>query len=524
MPRADAPPSPAVAGRLDLAVVLALALVTIGFLLAWPRKLGNSDESYFLYQAKRLSEGEVMYRDVFDFITPLAMYVMAAAYRVLGTTLETARLVTAAVHASAVCLVYLAARRLGVRRVLAVAPALALAAFGYPTFPEASSHWFATALMALLALGLVGWRWDVRSGPAFALGVVDGAIIAMQQQKGAVLGVGLALILVLVTLVRRRVAGAEPGASLVRRLAALAAGACVVAGMVLGASALAAGVGPVFDAVVRYPLESYAPAMTIGWGDTAPFMDRRAIPATVLFFRYLPLAVLVPAGRALAGAWSDAASDATRTRLALVVFAASSALAVAYYPDFIHIAFIAPAFLVGAADSLEWIVARVPARTAVAWAIGALLLAVVGWRAADTLATARAESRITHQTAFGVVDFAVPWQAQIVDRLRRELDADPMRTMFAYPQMASPYLLAGGRNPTPFQMFNAPSAPRFQIEHLLDVLERSRPPVVVTNPHLLTRPHDPIARWIDTHYEPLDIPEIERYGADIVMQWIYRRR
>ena len=147
----------------------------------------------------------------------------------------------------------------------------------------------------------------------------------------------------------------------------------------------------------------------------------------------------------------------------------------------------------------------------------------VGWRAADTLATARTESAIAHETAFGAVDFTAPWQVAIVDRLRSELDAAPTREMFAYPQMASPYLLAGGRNPTPFQMFNAPSAPPAQIERLLAVLAESRPAYVVTNPFLLERPNDSIARYIQTHYERLDIPEVDTY-SDLVMWWIYRRR
>jgi len=529
MPRADAPLSPVPAGwfdrRRDHVIVAVLALVTVGYLLAWPRRLGTADESYFLYEAKRLSEGDVMYRDVFDFIPPLAMWLMAAAYRLFGTTLQTARGVMAAVDASAVCLVYLAARRLGVRASLAVAPALALMAFGYAAFPDVTSHWFATALMALIVFGLVAWRWDVRPGAAFALGVADGAIISMQQQKGAVLGIGLAVILVLDALARRRVRGT--GTSLVRRLAALAAGAVAVAGTVLGIAALAAGVAPVFEAVVVYPLRDYAPAGTMTWGGTAPFMGRRALPAMVFLYRYLPFALVVPACRALAGLWSGTADAAARARLALVVFAAFSALAVAYYPDFIHIAFVAPAFLVAAADTLGWIVGRVPgserARAIAASAVAAVLLAVVGRHAASTLATARGEFTHAHETAFGTVDFGAIWQAQITDRLRDALDAAPSRAMFAYPQMASPYLLADGRNATPFQMFNAPSAPKAQIERLLGALERAKPEYVVTNPFLLGRPRDPIARYIDTHYERIDIPEIDLY-ADMVMWWIYRRR
>jgi len=525
--RTDGRPSvPGRFERADLVVVVALAAVTAVFLLAWPRKLGNADESYLLFEAKRLSDGEVMYRDVFDFITPLATYLMAAAYRLFGATIETVRVVMAVVHASAVALVYAGARLLGVRRVLAVGPALGLVVFGYPTFPEASPHWFATALMALLVVGLVGWRWDVRCGPAFALGLVDGALLSMQQQKGAVLGIGLAVIVVVVTLLASRDPARERGASLVRRLLALAAGAVVVTGAVLGGTAVVAGVAPLVDAVVRYPLESYAPAGTVGWGGIAPFMQRRATPATLAYARLLPVALVVPAARALIAAWPAPASAFVRSRLALVLFGGSSALAIAYFPDFIHVAFVAPAFLVAAADTLEWVVAWMPgerARTALAAAIACVVVAGLGWRAVEGVRVARGEFPIAHDTAFGRVDLAVPWQAAIVDRLRRELDAAPSRDVFAYPQMASPYLLAGGTNPTRFQMFNGVVAPKGQIDELLAALTRHRVRWVVANPHLLNRPRDPVMQYLRDHYEPIEIPEIDTY-ADLVMWWLYRRR
>lgn len=507
--------------RRDLVVLLALAAVTAGFLAAWPHTLGNADESYFLFEAKRLRDGEVMYRDVFDFITPLAHYVMAAAYRLFGTTLATARLVMTAVHVAAVCFVYLAARALGVRRVLAVGPALALVAVGYPTFPEASPHWFATALIALLVYGLASWRWDERAVSAFALGALDGAIASMQQQKGAVLGMGLALALIVVELVSRR----GEWASLVRRLAALAGGAFAVAGVVLGGTALAAGVMPMVDAVVRYPLESYAPAGTVRWGGYGTFMRPRATPGTLAYVNLLPLALVLPLVRALASVRSAPGSALVRTRLAIVLCAGASALAIAYYPDFIHIAFIAPPFLVAAADSFEWLVQRLPARGAeiAAVVLASLLVAGSVWRAGGALVDARATFAVTRETAFGPVDFARPWQASIVDRLQRELDATPGRTMFAYPQLASPYLTAGGRNPTPFQMFNGVAAPKAQVALLLETLTRERVPFVVTNPLLIDRPRDPVARYIREHYEQIDIDEIDPY-ADIVMWGIYERR
>ena len=71
---------------------------TVAYLVAMPRTLGWSDEAYFLYEAKRIAEGEVMYRDIFQFVTPGASYIMALLYLVFGTTITTAHVAKAVVH------------------------------------------------------------------------------------------------------------------------------------------------------------------------------------------------------------------------------------------------------------------------------------------------------------------------------------------------------------------------------------------------------------------------------------------
>ena len=63
--------------------------------------------------------GEVLYRDIFEWVTPLSWYVMAAVYRLFGTDMGAARMAMAMVHGVTVVTVYLACRAVQVRPSLA---------------------------------------------------------------------------------------------------------------------------------------------------------------------------------------------------------------------------------------------------------------------------------------------------------------------------------------------------------------------------------------------------------------------
>ncbi|MFN8641703.1 MAG: hypothetical protein U0802_08620 [Candidatus Binatia bacterium] len=60
---------PASAGPRDAIVAVALAVGVVALVLRRPPVLDYADEAYVLYEAKRILEGEVLYRDVFEIIT-----------------------------------------------------------------------------------------------------------------------------------------------------------------------------------------------------------------------------------------------------------------------------------------------------------------------------------------------------------------------------------------------------------------------------------------------------------------------
>src|SRR5512139_560067 len=82
----------------DLLVCVVLFVASVAYLVNRPHNLQMADEAYYLGIAKRVSEGEVLYRDVFDFLPPLFHWFLAAVFRLFGVTIEAARSVMAVSH------------------------------------------------------------------------------------------------------------------------------------------------------------------------------------------------------------------------------------------------------------------------------------------------------------------------------------------------------------------------------------------------------------------------------------------
>src|SRR5262249_24245044 len=105
---------------IDAGLGLLIFALTVAHLARLPHNLGGFDESFFLYEARRIREGETMYRDFFQFVTPVAWYVMALLYWLFGTTMTTARTGMAVIHGVTAVVLYLTCRTLDIRRPLAL--------------------------------------------------------------------------------------------------------------------------------------------------------------------------------------------------------------------------------------------------------------------------------------------------------------------------------------------------------------------------------------------------------------------
>ena len=506
------PPPSELDGR-DGIVAMLLFAAAVAYLALVPRNLGLADESYFLYEAKRIREGEVMYRDFFQFVTPLSSYLMAGLFALFGTSMATARISMAVLHATTGVLLYATARRLGVRRGFAALVVLAYLAICQAVWPYASWHWFSTLLAAALLFAMVAGPLASRPGWGVVPGVVSGLMIGVQQQKGVFAAAGVGAVFVLDHLLCRREPSPAPWAQLETRLACFAAGVAVVVVPLLAVFVGLAGVEPVYAALVRFPLENYRSNIHIDWG-AAGFLSAHYAEYTMpRLLRYSPAALVLPV---LAGLRAMRCGDRQRVRqlIALIILSACAALSVWYYPDTIHIAFIAAGFWLCAAVGVEWLLASLPgarpARLAAAL-VEIAITAVLGLHMFGYVRQLRREFPIAHETAFGRVDFAARWQVLLVDHVRGVLAASPDKDIFYYPPAVSMYLLTGGHNPTPYQYLLPGVSPEEHTSKTLAMLRDGRVPYVITWP-FGAAPRDPIVQYIRENYEIVSVPEVGASG------------
>jgi hypothetical protein len=500
--------------RRDVVVGLLLLGVTVVYLAALPHNLGLVDESDFLYEARRVADGEVLYRDIFEWVTPLSWYVMAAVYWLFGTDMGVARMAMAVVHGVTVIAIYLACRAVQVRTSLAAAVALAFVAVCQPPWPYASPHWFSTCVTALLFLLCLSPRWR-HARWCFVLGVVNGILIGVQQQKGSVMAAGVAVLLLLVHLTDQRFGPAESWRQLGGRMAAFAAGVLLIVVPLLAPFVVLAGPGSMFRALVRFPLVNYRRAFYAQWGQVPVGFTSAPFPALL---RDLPLVFAALLPRMIVDWLRRRHRERLRMTMVVTVFAASSLVSIAYYPDLIHIAFTAPVFFVAIALAMEWALALGPRRLAT---VGGPLLAFallggVAWQFQRTMTRSWREYPVAHDTRFGRIDFRDDTDLVAIDIARTMIEQSPNKEVFCYPSIAAPYLMTGGRNPTPYQYFiptrlNDPE----QFDEILNILEARQVPMVILVP--MAGRQDPFGRYLSEHYDFVPTSGMPHY-------WLFTRK
>jgi hypothetical protein len=208
------------------------------------------------------------------------------------------------------------------------------------------------------------------------------------------------------------------------------------------------------------------------------------------------------------------------------VLGLGSLLSISYYPDVIHLAFIAPVFFIAATVGLEWLLAAAERAAAAVRPLAQVLtaLVVIGlgaylWRAT---VRARAEFPIAHDTAFGRVDFATKWEPILIDTVRDLLARTPSHELFCYPNIASPYLTTGGRNPTPYHHLLASFSPPQHVANAIAILQERAVPYVIAQPLFVAAP-DPVITFIGTHYDLLSNPKLVALG-ELPLLWVYRHK
>lgn len=496
---------------LEPALTLLVFAVSVSYLAELPLHLYHQDEAHYLHEAKRLVAGDRLYLDIFELTAPGWLYLMAVLFKVFGVTLSTARITAAVIHASAAALLFIICRHLGVRRGLALACAATYLFVCPSTYPVASQHWLAT-LLGVVALLLCLRPPGV--GVHFGLGLAVGLGIAVHQARGGAMGLGVLSVLVLDTFLLRHTNRTS------RRALWLAFGAGLFIAVVppFGIAMARAGVDAVWQALVVHPLHHYAGVFTApwGWSGSVGWSGGRAFSLRQPL-KYLPLGVvcLVPG---VAGLWRSG-SDRTRGRACtvLILLSLAAIYSVWYFPDFIHLAFIAPLFLVAIADAAERALRRVPRpiQVGVGGVATVAILGAIGFLLTSDLVAQSARQTTDYQSAFGPVEIAPLWQTRYT-KLANLLDAAPSRTLYCHPNSGYTYLLVGADNPTRFEFVQFPYNTPEQINEVVRVLRTKEVPYVVMNPR--PRPGDQISDAVREHYELVPDDALRRWGV-----WQLRR-
>lgn len=507
------------AARLDIAVALALFLATTLYCASLSYNMYTYDEGFFLYEAKRVLDGQVFYRDIFDIITPGAMYVMAAAYALFGTTMTTARTTMAVLHGLIAVLSFAACRTLAVRRSIAAVVGLAQVAVWFPAFERAAPHWFGTFFCVSLLLFLLR-RPLINAPRALVAGLLAGALVLIQQQRGvAMLWAPAAVVL----LDHRLLGGPTGWRTLVRHLAAYAAGVALVVVPVMLTLVLLAGFEPIFGALVRYPLSNYRRINPLPWwayGSHNPFFDAYVGPIV----KYLSLfAVGSAAVRAVLQRRDRRSAAARRPLLVALVISLGALLGIQYYAMFPYVALVAPVWIVLIGDFCETALAHLEQRWRAAPIVAAALLAglslIFALRIEKRSRERHAAWPYERDTPYGRMNFSRKEDMALLDVLDRLTSEAPNRELFIYPWDSGLYLMTGTENPTRFQVMIPQYSDPEHMQEVVDVLEARRVPLVIRGSLWLKKNEDPILPYLQQHYEQVKLPH-----PKVHLLQVYRRK
>jgi hypothetical protein len=144
------------------------------------------DEGTFLYNAIRVMQGQIPFRDFFEVMGPGSFYWLALFFKISAPTWQATRIFLTLEIVITTLLVYFVARHIGTR--FSAFPAAFLIAVSFPSSWPAVSHHIDSNLFALLSFAAVLWWLENRRPTTlFAAGALAGLTTCFLQPKGILL-------------------------------------------------------------------------------------------------------------------------------------------------------------------------------------------------------------------------------------------------------------------------------------------------------------------------------------------------
>jgi hypothetical protein len=299
------------------------------------------------------------------------------------------------------------------------------------------------------------------------------------------------------------------------KLLHFAAPAVAIPALILLVHMAVVGFQPMFEQLVLHPFTGYREYNQSGWGDFNIMSFGFAAYTSPLFLAYLPVVLAPIAGWRLVRSWRASDRFEFERVSTLSVFSIGTALTVANYPDFIHLAFIVAVYLLFCVETMEWGLKSLSALKRGAgrsgdfgvavWVGGfaIVVLVAIGVHLQRNYNRAWETYHLPKETEFGRVDFATPNQVQVFEAVSAALENESDRNLFCYPVYASLYLTTDARNPTMHEILIPGYLTPKQYRETIDTLEREQVRYVVmfSWPNLEA---DPMVEYISGRYRCAD--------------------
>lgn len=280
---------------------LALALCLLPF--AGSSWMFN-DEFTLLADARRVVDGQVPYRDFFEFVPPVSIWAFALVVFLGGRHLAGAHILAAVIAWLIAWQATRILRRLGTGACSAWLLAFCFVLVCFARLPILSHHWLALPFeLAAVELSCLAFARQER-GPWLLAGCAVGLTGMCIQLDGAAVGIALAAALLLDGFRR-----GLPLAGVLRNLGALATGTAIVLGGIAAILAVQGALAQAWQDVVLWPIQAYR--LPQGINDVAfatQLPSELGSPAAAIgwylhTYMVLALYALAPAAALFALAW-----------------------------------------------------------------------------------------------------------------------------------------------------------------------------------------------------------------------------
>ncbi len=155
-------------------------------------------EEFMLFlQGERVLEGEIPYRDFFQFITPGSIYLSALLFKLIGTKLTVIKVSIALIGGIILTITYFLSRKIISNSLLCLLPPLFVLFYSIPHAPLFYHHWLSEIFVLLTILsGLIYIEKNSKNALLFA-GINSGLAFLFLQHKGVLIFSALTFFLLL---------------------------------------------------------------------------------------------------------------------------------------------------------------------------------------------------------------------------------------------------------------------------------------------------------------------------------------